>query len=1090
MYGRSIQGILAQVNTAVQAAPELTGFDKWWAEWQPVFVGLLYLFIIFILPFVVAYYVAKIVRMPSLASRIGLVLMAGFAAALFVAKGQLPLSIDMKGGTTLVYNIVQTENGEDLDPSALASALSERIDPSGTREITIRPRGGSQIEITVPTDDPFELEQIKATITTSGQLEFRVVANTRDHDNIITLARLQAKENRMDVIGGEGKPVGRWYAVGREAEMVQGIFPLRTQVFGDIIRNSETGELVTIPQLEDEDYALEKWLSSQNIKSIDVLMALEFIGRPYTEVFGDDLASAQRETSRLGEPIVGFRLAGDGAYKMLSLTTAIMPDGSFKRRMAIIMDKRVLSAPQVNSPISSAGLIEGRFTVPEIDFLVNILRSGRLPATLESIPASETRVGAALGEITIQKGTSASIWAVIATFVFMLAYYHFSGVVASLALLFNGLLIFGVLIFIRQPLSLPGLAGLVLTVGMAVDANVLIFERIREEKAKGSALRLSIRNGFDRAFSTIVDANITTIIAAIVLYWIGTEQVRGFAVTLIIGITASMFTAIFCSRIIFEIAEKLRLVSLSMVDGVGIIKKGLLGNKDVDFMGVSKACIAGSLIAIVVGLAAVFVRGTDLLNIDFTGGTTVTMQLEQAVPIEQLRQITKEILVDAEGKPFQSTLVRVEQEPQDTVFSLVTSMSDENMLADQLQEGLAKNNAANLVTYKATVTPLGFDGGNLFNKRRNRTRYVSISGVQEEQNGQTDQTEQANKVATTEQANQVEQATQNEQTGETGQPDQAGQPVQSAQAEQPAATDQTAPVVRSRFKLELSGSEEKDSTGQVRNMARRSPSKLKEDIVGAANQLKIELNPSLIVLVPEPRPQDWREDLDIAFSVWSVELPVAEADGQAVMSAVAEQIQKTPLWLSLSQIGGRVAGEMQQRALAAILVSLIFIVGYIWFRFQRLSYGLAAVVALVHDVLITLGIIALCHWLAAPLGFLLIEDFKIGLTEIAAFLTIIGYSLNDTIVVFDRIREVRGRSPRLTAEMLNQSINQTLSRTLLTSGTTLLTVIVLYVFGGEGIHAFAFALFIGIMVGTYSSIFIASPILLWLANRYENPARS
>lgn len=1070
MYGLSLHSILAQVDTAAQAAPELTDYDKWWADWQPFFVGLLYVFIIFVLPFLAAQVISRAVRLPNAAFRIGLVLMAVFGSALFVLQGKLPLSIDMKGGTTLVYNIIESEDGEELDAAALASALGERIDPSGTREITIRPRGGSQIEITVPTDDPFELEQIKATITTSGQLEFRVVANTRDHDDIITLARLQAKENRIDVVGASGKPVGRWYAVGRESESVQGIFPLRTPVTGDIIRNSETGEVLNVPQLDQgTDYALEKWLASQNVKSIDVLMALEFIGRPYTEVFGDDLASAQRETSKLGEPIVGFRLAGEGANKMLQLTTAIMPDGNFKRRMAIIMDKRVLSAPLLNSPISSAGLIEGRFTTQEIDFLVNILRSGRLPATLETQPASETRIGAALGEITIQKGTTASVWAVIATFAFMLIYYRFSGVVASIALAFNGLLIFGILIFIRQPLSLPGLAGLVLTVGMAVDANVLIFERIREEVAKGSAPRLSIRNGFDRAFSTIVDANLTTMIAAIVLYWIGTDQVRGFAVTLIIGISCSMFTAIFCSRIIFEIAEKLNLVRLGMMDGVSALKNVFLGQKDIDFMGWSKVCALASAAMIAAGMIAVVVRGSSLLNIDFTGGTTVTMQLEQPVPIEQLRQITKDILVDADGKPIQSTLVRVEKEPRDTVFSLVTSMSDENQLASQLQDGLAKNNAANLVTYKARVTSLSSDGGNLFHGKRNRTRFVSLDALQEAtaEQSQSEPTQQTD-------------ATQPAQTDAT-------QPEQTDTA-QPA--DPATPAITSSFRLELSGSEEVNSDGIVRNMARRSPSKLKEDLVQAAQAAGIELNPTLISLTPEPRPQDWREDQDVAFSTWIIQLPLSVADGTTVMNAVAEEIGRTPLWLSLSQIGGRVAGEMQQRALAAILVSLIFIVGYIWFRFQRISYGLAAVVALVHDVLITLGAIAISTWLAKPLGFLLIEDFKIGLTEVAAFLTIIGYSLNDTIVVFDRVREVRGRSPRLTAAMLNQSINQTLSRTLLTSGTTLIAVVLLYFFGGEGIHAFSFALFVGIVIGTYSSIFIASPILLWLANRQETPAKA
>ena len=198
-------------------------------------------------------------------------------------------------------------------------------------------------------------------------------------------------------------------------------------------------------------------------------------------------------------------------------------------------------------------------------------------------------------------------------------------------------------------------------------------------------------------------------------------------------------------------------------------------------------------------------------------------------------------------------------------------------------------------------------------------------------------------------------------------------------------------------------------------------------------------------------------------------------------------LAKQPLWLSLSNIGERVAGEMQQRAIGAVLLSLVFIMAYIWFRFQKVAFGVAAVVALLHDVVITLGLLAICHWLVGPLQFLMIEDFKIGLTEVAAFLTIIGYSLNDTIVVFDRIREVRGKSPKLTSKMINDSVNQTLSRTLLTSGTTILTLIVLYIWGGEGIHAFAFALLFGIITGTYSSIFVAAPVLLWIANR-EKPA--
>ena len=313
-----IESLLAQVDAAAQSAPELTTMEKWWQDWQPFFYALLYILAIFIAPFIVARFISKSIRLPSIATRLGVVLAAATAAVLFIVNGQLLLGPDMKGGTTLVYNIVDTKLGDEISASALASALSGRIDPSGTKEISIRPRGSSQIEITVPSTDEFELQQIKKSITPAGQLEFRVVANTRDHEDIIRLARLQASENRTDVLNAEGQPVGRWYLVGREEKMRDGVYPLLTPVGGDIIRNARTGEVLSVPQLDNADHALERWLQSQGIQDIDLLIALEFIGRPYTELFGDDLASAQTETSKMGEPIVGFRLAGEGPTKCSS----------------------------------------------------------------------------------------------------------------------------------------------------------------------------------------------------------------------------------------------------------------------------------------------------------------------------------------------------------------------------------------------------------------------------------------------------------------------------------------------------------------------------------------------------------------------------------------------------------------------------------------------------------------------------------------------------------------------------------------------------------------------------------------------------
>lgn len=1033
-------------------------------------------FAIFVLPFILSKLFAKALRMPAHSFRIGIMLAAIIGGFVFAYQGvterkpdgkivhkpfQMKLGPDMKGGTNLVYQIVDDGTGAKIDADALAVALTQRLNPSGTQEISIRAYGDSQIEIIVPNVDEFEIEEIKKKLRTAGALKFRIVANTRDHLNIIEFARQQAqKPERLErtqwqVKNAEGKVVGEWYDVGRqEKEKAQnGIIPLRESISpGDTLRNKLTGQLIpnTAP-VGGNELAFERWLVENNIQEIEQLMALERAGMEYKDVTGGDLALAAAELdSKTGEPTVRFMLKTEGAARMLALTAANGPDpnGGFKRRMAIILDRDVISAPQLNSAISNSGVITGNFTQSEVDFLVTILKAGQLPATLSSDPTSETRVGASLGATTVQKGMRASIFAVMTTFACILLYYRFSGVVAAIALLINGLLIWGVMIFIGQPLTLPGLAGLALTMGMSVDANVLVFERIREEVEKGTSKRLAIRNGFDRALTTIIDSNLTTIIAAVVLYWIGTDQVRGFAVALIIGILISMFTATFCSRLIFEICERLNIVNLAMSDGIGFLKKTFLGQQDFDFVGKTKYCVAFSLTLIALGFVGVFIRGKDLLNIDFTGGTSVTLQVESPIDAEELRQLTRKILdVDENGKPIQSTLVLVEQEPINTVYTLVTSIGKQDYLQQKLVGGFAKENVG-LVTYKIKVEDLKAKSG--FVQPRNAVRFVAF------------QNETQAEVNTAAEVNSATNAAQ-----AASQPGTAGSEANTATASQPEVSSQ----MDVNFFT---------STG---TNAKIDGPTLRQKISDAAKNAGLTISESLVFVEPIPVASTWSPDDVSGHDKWHVVLPYNEAQSQQVIQELQGLMVKQPVWLSLSNIGTRIAGEMQEKAIGALLLSLVFIVAYIWFRFQKVAYGLAAVVALVHDVVITLGVMALCHWLAGPLKFLMIEDFKIGLTEVAAFLTIIGYSLNDTIVVFDRIREVRGKSPQLTDKMINDSVNQTLSRTLLTSGTTILTLAILYWYGGEGIHAFSFVLLFGIVIGTYSSVFIASPILLWLSRR-------
>jgi SecD/SecF fusion protein len=254
-------------------------------------------------------------------------------------------------------------------------------------------------------------------------------------------------------------------------------------------------------------------------------------------------------------------------------------------------------------------------------------------------------------------------------------------------------------------------------------------------------------------------------------------------------------------------------------------------------------------------------------------------------------------------------------------------------------------------------------------------------------------------------------------------------------------------------------------------------------ITGVARQLEIS-QPAI-----DLNAEGWDgRNMSKGFTEWDLKMSTAPDQTAVILGKIRDELSSDPVWPSSNKIGGAVAGKMQNMAMAAMLISLVFIVGYIWFRFQKVMFGLAAVIALIHDVAITLGAIAVSYWLANYLGFLLIDNFKISLPVVAAFLTIIGYSLNDTIVVFDRIREVKGKSPVLTAEMVNASINQTLSRTLLTSLTTLIVIVILYALGGQGIHSFAFCLLVGVVVGTYSSIFIAAPFLLWMTGVTQSSA--
>jgi SecD/SecF fusion protein len=588
--------------------------------------------------------------------------------------------------------------------------------------------------------------------------------------------------------------------------------------------------------------------------------------------------------------------------------------------------------------------------------------------------------------------------ATIVVLTFMLMYYRFSGLVADLAVVLNIILVVALMISIKAAFTLAGLAGLVLSVGMAVDANVLIYERMREELDRGASVRMAIRNGFQRAFSTIVDSNLTTLITGIVLFSIGTDQLKGFAVTLILGLSLNLFTAVFCSRVIFDIAEQKRLLKkLSMAR--------LFGKTNYAFVRWVRPAVIVSLLFISVGLVAVWQRGRGIFDIDFTGGTSVQVAFkdDQGLDISSVREAVS-------GLPdvaVSSVTVG------DVAPNLRYKIDSSERSSEVVEETLRSAFPGRLATYS-----MGFG-----------------------------------KIVST--------ASKASDEAKSGEDSEADSDADADASKRPQSLESLSTAVELDFPQKINQITLQETIEQAFKKAGHE---------GVAFELTSP--------VMQTRTKPYR--------TWSLSTVLAPEATREVLEQVAGQLASTPIYLSANRIGGKVAGNTKVTAVYALLASLVMIVAYVWLRFQNVAFGLAAVVALLHDVLVTIACIALSVFVAPYLGWALVDDFKISLDVVAALLTIVGFSINDTIVIFDRMREIRGKSSSVSEEMVDRAINQTLSRTILTSGTALLAAIILYCLGGQGIHAFAFAILVGIISGTYSTIVIASPIVLWLQGNAVN----
>ena len=764
------------------------------------------------------------------------------------------LGLDLLGGLHMVI-------GFDMTPEAIERGLTEsdvqniilrnvrnRVNEYEAKEPNIQKLGKKQVQIQLAGEK--DIQRAKDLIMKTAFLTFHMVSGPQE--TIQVLKAVDAHFNNGFVPFLERPPPGEGqYAVSREQ------FRLVSALAEEA---NETPGLLPEGKMFAFSPPPAPWEEGGYL--IYLMDAKE-------EMTGEDLksADARPDDQSPGNWLILFEFNADGVSEFGDLTEA-----NIDRQMGIVVDGHVVSAPTIQSRIYGEGRITGSFTQEEAQDLAIALNSGSMP-----VPVREDYVaivGPSLGQDSITRGVRSSIIGLLIVMVFMVFYYRLAGVVADISLAFNALLILGAFAYFNVTLTLPGIAGLILTIGMAVDANVLIFERIREELATGKSLAASVERGFEQARSAIIDANATTMIAAVVLTQFGTGPVQGFAIALCIGIATSVFAALVITRAQLDFISERKLVK--KLEMARFIPAGT----EIKFLEKRHVCALLSLAAIAAGAVFFTMRGQDNFGVDFKNGTNAIVALN----------------------------------------------ADRTLQAGELRDHL---------------TDAGFDSPTV-------------------------------------------------------------QEYQEADAEHPNS-----------FVIRVG------ETGQ------------EEGAEGASVSTRIQR--ALLPLTMDP----FSDDLDA-----EVELLRSETVGPAV------------------------GAKLQRDAINAIFFALIFIVLYLWFRFEW-KFAFGAVVALTHDVLIVIGIIAL-------------SGREITIPIVAALLTIIGYSLNDTIVVFDRMREdlalnkARGLS---FMENLNMSINKTLSRTILTSLTTLFVVVVLFIFGGSAINDFAFALIAGIFVGTYSSIFIATPVV-------------
>ena len=1027
----------------------------------------------------------------------------------------------------------------------LASQIKRRIDPSDLKNVTVRPLGDSRVEIILPTGGSGtagksnltaeEIDEVKRLISQMGVLEFRILANENDDPEGIAEARrlidsapaaeLEARalkgvppqgpelEYAVKVNDTDAKVRYVWVELGREEReslnlqnSAEARSPLWTQlatqrnktVVHSYGNEGKTASMLLYSrdvkyqfQLDNEEKRRaelkkaggktdEEIEAEVNPKKVEYFVLTRVSDKDSLKVGGDITLTATSDTDpKSFRPCIAFTLNGAGGQQFGKMSERNKPSGSTIRTLAILLDDRIISAPTLNAVITTRGQITGNFQKKTVDRQVMLLRSGALSAELKEKPVSENTIGPTLGQDTIKRGTMAVGAAFVVVLLFMLGYYRFAGMVACIALLANLLLTIGFMVAVNAAFTLPGLAGLVLMLGMAVDANVLIYERLREERNKGANLATAIRNGYDRAFLTIIDTHLTSIFTAIVLYTFGNDNLKGFAISLTVGLIISLFTSLYMTRLMFDYwLHRKWLTQLRMMR--------LFERPNFNPMKWRFFFFTLTTILTVAGLGLFLFRGTDLLNVDFRGGTVYAGKFRDG----EERAMTK----TSDGKPGLRDLL--EKENQDARLKATkarwlnkpTGDGSVNTYVYEISYDDGENKTSN-VTVSLTDRPLGADEAAMEKDVLDRARHLPDVSV-EQMFLSTDPDFGEGKsryftVRTTERQPEMVRVALDRLLRDKDKTLVAGTvmtpgAIQGAAVElnfdRPTSPSYIKDLLDREFAkesadagvetFELTGLDEAEG-GRFKRMrldVSKNPKLNRLKVTAAGPAAAAFAGPAAAAMAARPDP----------------EAAVQRSILEKVLKETKSAFESRPEPERLEVFDSQLAAETRTKAFYAILASWIAILLYLWFRFGNWTFGLAAVLCLIHDLCFTLGMIALCHYLAVipGAGYLGIQDFKIDLATVAALLTLVGYSVNEIIVNFARIREVRGKSPVLTPQMINDSVNQTLSRTILTSMTVFLVSIVLYAFGGEGVHLFAFVMMVGVLISTYSSIFVASPLLL------------